>query len=49
MKKEYLKIILLLLVLGVIIFGTVKINDSDIKPIISLKKEKSSLLVLILR
>ena len=42
MKKEYLKIILLLLVLGVIIYGTVKINDSDIKPIISLKKEKSS-------
>ena len=42
MKKEYLKIILLLLVLGVIIYGTVKINNSDIKPIITLKKEKSS-------
>ena len=42
MKNDFIKIILLLLVLGVIIYGTIKINDSDIKPIITLKKEKSS-------
>ena len=42
MNKDIIKIILLLLVLGVIIYGTVKINDSDIKPIITLKKSKES-------
>ncbi len=42
MNKDIIKIILLLLVLGVIIYGTIKINDLDIKPIITLKKTKDS-------